>query len=212
MIRLYVKREPIPDNSEFPRIRPQLRSYEFPEYAIQWSGFSERVKHIRNDIRQGLEHGQLVRYRAPWTSNKEVAPNSLDLIFSQAVLEYVDSLHETYKAMSMWARPGAYASHVVDLSASYLSPICNGHWAYSDWEWRLARGRREVFLNRMPLTTHLACAADSGFDVLMLQKEYVHSSLDVTDLSSRFRALDSEDLRTRGVMLVLRKQRNGQSS
>jgi len=206
IVRMYMRKEPIPDNNEFPRMRPQLRSYEFPDYAIEWAGFSERVERIRSDIRTGLEHGRLVRYQAPWTSIAEIAPKSLDLIFSQAVLEYVVPADETYNAMSIWVKAGGYASHVIDLSAHYLSPFCNGHWAYSDWEWRLARGRREVFLNRMPLTTHLAYATNSGFDVLLLQKEYGSNALDVTDLSSQFRALNSEDLRTRGVMLVLRKR------
>ena len=30
LVQLYSEKEPIPDNSEFPRIRPQLESYEFP--------------------------------------------------------------------------------------------------------------------------------------------------------------------------------------
>src|SRR5713226_2093634 len=206
LVRLYSRKEPIPDSSEFPRMRPQLESYQFPDHAIDWTGFRERVERIRGEIVRGLGHGPMVTYRAPWISITEVAPNSLDLFFSQAVLEYAVPLEDAYRAMSTWLKPGGYSSHTINFSATYLSPFWNGHWAYSDWEWRLARGRREVFLNREPLNAHLGYARGFGFEVLLLNRDYSSSGLKVEELSPRFRTLNSEDLRTRGVMLVLRKR------
>jgi hypothetical protein len=47
--------------------------------------------------------------------------SSLDLVFSQAVLEHVDDPEETYKTMVAWLKPSGYASHVIDFSAHYLS-------------------------------------------------------------------------------------------
>lgn len=209
LVQLYIKKEPIPDNTEFPNIRPQLESYEFPDSAIEWTGFSERVARIRSEIRKGLDHGQIVTYRAPWTSIADVASKSLDLIFSQAVLEYVARVDEVYRAMSVWLKAGYYASHVIDLGAHGLSPYWNGHWAYSNREWRLARGRREIFLNREPLNTYLACAKKFGFEILLLKKDYRNDGLRVAQLSPRFQSLDAEDLQTRGAMLVLRKSVDG---
>ena len=109
LVRLYARKEPIPDNDEFLRVRPYLESYEFPDRAIEWTGFGERAELIRSEIRKSLDDGQMVTYRAPWTSIAEVAPNLLDLLFSQAVLEYVVRLEDTYRAMSMWLKPGRYA-------------------------------------------------------------------------------------------------------
>jgi hypothetical protein len=209
LVRLYSKKEPIPDNNEYPRIRPQLESYEFPDRAIDWTEFSERVARIRSEIRKGLDHGQTIRYQAPWTSIAEVAPKSLDLIFSQAVLEYVVPLAEVYKAMSVWLKSEGYASHVIDLSAHDLSPFWNGHWAYSDREWRMACGQREIFLNREPLSTYLACTEKSGFEILLLKKDYRNDGLKVVELSPRFQTLDAEDLQIRGAMMVLRKREHG---
>src|SRR5262249_52195406 len=145
LIRLFSRKERIPDNSEFPRIRPQLESYEFPDYAIDWTGFRERVEQVRSEIKKGFRHSQMVRYHAPWTAIADVASQSLDLIFSQAVLEYVAPLDEIYRAMYVWLKERHYASHVIDFSAHGLSPFWNGHWAYSNREWQMARGRREVF-------------------------------------------------------------------
>ena len=99
------------------------------------------------------------------TMFKIVAEASLDLIFSQAVLEHVDGLEETYRAMFAWLKPGGYASHVIDFTAHGRSPFWNGHWAYSDWEWELVRGKREFLLNREPLSTHLALVRNVGFEL-----------------------------------------------
>src|SRR5439155_10054119 len=125
----------------FPRVRPGLNSYDFPNHAIDWTDFTNRTKTIRSELEAGINSGQFVGYRAPWTSSDDIPAASLNLIFSQSVLQYADALEETYRAMCLWLRPGGYASHIIDLSAHYLSPFWNGHWAYSDWQWHLARGR-----------------------------------------------------------------------
>src|SRR5262249_44088460 len=135
-----------------------------------------------------------------------IALGSLDLIFSQAVLEHVDNLEETYQAMFAWLKPGGYASHVIDFSAHHLSPFWNGHWAYSDLQWRLARGRREFLLNREPLATHLARAKKAGFEVLLLKRDYAEGGIKAESLSHPFQLLDNEDARTRGAILILRKR------
>lgn len=130
----------------------------------------------------------------------------MELIFSQAVLEHVDDLDETYQAMFAWLKPGGYASHVIDFSAHHLSPFWNGHWAYSDWQWQLVRGQREFLLNRKPLTAHLASAAKAGFAVLLLKRDYAEGGIEAKRLSHEFQLLDNTDVRTRGAMLILRKQ------
>jgi len=205
LVRLYERREPIPDNSEFPRVSPRLKSYEFPVGLIEWTGFHKRTELIRADLEQGLDQGRMIHYQAPWNSVDDVAIGSLDLIFSQAVLEYASSLEEVYRAMSMWLKKGGYASHVVDFSAHGLSPFWNGHWAYSNREWRLARGCREVFLNRETISSHIACATRFGFEIKLLEKDYRTDGLNTAQLSSGFQALDPQDLQTRGAVMVLRK-------
>src|SRR5207247_6110985 len=162
---------------------------------------------MRHEIRK-VSNSHMVNYKAPWNPKSDATPNLLDLFLAQATLEYVFPLEETYNAISKWLKPGGHCSHTINFSASYLSPFWNGQWAYSDWQWRLARGRREFFLNREPLSTHLDLSRKFGFDVLLLKKEPGTVGLRITDLSRRFRTLASEDLSTRGAMLVLRKQLN----
>jgi hypothetical protein len=206
LVQLYSRADSIPDNREFPRLRPKLDSYTFPRHLIDISNFSDRAEKIRKDFSTGVKTSQFVTYRAPWTSPNDITPGSLDLIFSQAVLEHVDNLEETYQAMFAWLKPGGYASHVIDFSAHYLSPFWNGHWAYSDLQWKLVRGRREFLLNREPLSTHLTCAEKTGFEILAIDLARDEDGLDRKSLSQRFQGLDCNDARTRGAMLILRKR------
>jgi hypothetical protein len=205
LFSLYSHKEPIPDGTEFPRVRPRLETYEFPNHLVTWKDFFPKLELMRAELRAGLQCGQLIEYKAPWTSPNEIAPASLDLIFSQAVLEHVDSLEETYNAMSLWLKPGGYASHVIDFTAHGLSPYWNGHWAYSDWEWKSARGRREYLLNRQPLSRHLFCANQAGFEVVHAQRDHGERGLEQSALSQQFQILNDDDLRTRGAVLILRK-------
>jgi SAM-dependent methyltransferase len=205
LARMYADRESIPDSGEFPRLRPTLHAYAFPNHLINRTNFIERIEKIRHELRSGVNSGPFVRYCAPWMSTDQVATGSLDLVFSQAVLEHVDALEETYHAMFAWLRPGGYASHIIDFSAHHLSSFWNGHWAYTDWQWRLVRGCREFLLNRESLGTHLICATKAGFEVLFLKRDYGNHGLSVEALAPRFQGLDAEDLRTRGAVLILRR-------
>jgi SAM-dependent methyltransferase len=207
LIEMYCRKEAIPDNIEFPNLRPQLTTYDFPDHAVDWSGFGCRAERIRAELKKDLKDGRVVRYRAPWTSFEDIEEYSLDLFFSQAVLEYCAPLEPAYEAMSRWLKPGGYASHRISFAATYLSPFWNGHWAYTDWEWYLARGRREYFLNREPLSVHLAYSNKFGFETILLKADSHHMGLPVHTLASRFRSLDPEDLRTSGAYIIFRKRR-----
>jgi hypothetical protein len=205
LVQMYVGRERIPDHDEFPRVRPRLESYEFPNDAIDWADFPAKVNSIRDDLRTDLTSGRTVSYRAPWNLLDDTALESLDLIISQAVLEHVDAVEETHQAMFALLKRGGYASHNIDFSAHYLSPFWNGHWAYSDWEWKLVRGRREFLLNRKPLSEHIRHARKAGFEILLCEPEYDDRGLRRDALQARFQRLNEEDVRTRGVTLILRK-------
>ena len=206
LVTLYSNREPIPDDREFPRVRPKLASYCFPEHLVDWSEFDKRVGQIKAELRSRVRSGDVVNYIAPWRAVGEVRSASLDLIFSQSVLEYVSPLGGAFSAMATWLKPGGYGSHAIDFSAMYLSPYWNGHWAYSGWQWRLVRGRRDYFLNREPLGAHLACAEKAGMEILAVDKGLCDSGLGVGELSADFRRLGVEDRRTRGALVLFRRK------
>jgi hypothetical protein len=162
------------------------------------------VERIRVDLRRGVNRGDTIRYEAPWTPSS-VRKKSLDLVVSMGVLQSVDRLEEAYATTLQWLRPGGFASHWIALSACHLSPYWNGHWAYSDRQWNLVRGRREFTLNRRPLSSHLRIAAEAGFETLVADAIAGTDGLPREALAPGFRDMDPLDLSTRGVLLVLRR-------
>lgn len=211
LLLLYSRKERVPDGAEFPRVRPQIDSYELPSHLIDWTNLPVKAEEIRSQIRIGMNSSPLLAYKAPWMSLPQIDEASLDLIFSQAVLEHVDSLEETYRAMFAWLKPGGYASHVIDFKAHGRSPFWNGHWAYSDWQWKLVRGKREFLLNREPLSTHLILAKKVGFELLLTKRDQAPHGLDAPALAPRFRKMDGTDALTSGVLLVLQKPKSVQT-
>ena len=186
---------------------PMARLDRYPVEAIDWSRLPENREDLRAGIRAGVNNCERLRYQAPWTSPDVIEREALDLVFSEGVLQCIDDIDATYQAMSYWLKPGGFASHAIGCSAGGLSPYWNGHWAFSDLEWRLVRGGRKFLLNRMPASAHIRCAESAGFEVLTCDRVYYPDGLDTASLAPRFREMDQEDLRTSRIILLLRKLR-----
>jgi hypothetical protein len=160
---------------------------------------------VKAAVADGLRDQGDVAYQAPWTRTTHIRAGSLDLVYSQAVLQYVEDLPLMYRATFGWLKPGGFCSHATGLGANDMAPYWNGHWAYSEGEWRLARGRREYFLNREPLSVHLRLAREAGFEVLQADVQRDATGLSPDQLAPPFDRLDDEDRHASGVMVVLRK-------
>jgi len=193
LMKMYSQKERMSDDTEI------------PDDIVEWANVPMKAMEIRKQLRNGIIGGSLLGYRVPWTSMPHIDRASLDLIFSQAVLEHIDCLEETYRAMFAWLKPGGYASHVIDFGSHGRSPFWNGHWAYSDWQWKLVRGKREYLLNREPMSTHLSYARKVGFEVLLSRRNPAPPGLDIQKFASRFRQMDVDDAQTRGGFLILQK-------
>ena len=90
----------------------------------------------------------------------------MDWIFSQAVMEHVDDLAETYLACFRWLRLGGVMTHQIDFRCHNTAREWNGHWARPDLTWRLIRGGRPFLLNREPYSRHRGLMRTAGFEML----------------------------------------------
>ena len=108
----------------------------------------------------------MIRYQAPWTDPSSIPAGSVDLIFSQAVLEHVDDLDSVYAAMRRWLTPGGLMSHQIDFKCHRKADTWNGHWTYSDFAWKIVVGRRTYLLNRAPHSSHVALLEKNGFEIV----------------------------------------------
>jgi SAM-dependent methyltransferase len=206
LIELFRSRAPIPDEAEFPQASPKLRDYAFPAAILtpermQRSLASARLDEIRASMRNCTAGDSLIQYRAPWYSDQVLEPGSVDMIFSQAVLEHVDLLFEVYRCMCQWLAPGGFISHQIDLQCHGWAEEWNGHWTYSDLMWKLIRGKDSWLINREPASVHLAQMQNAGFRILRVGRDHRDSRITRTDLARRFRDMTDEDLRTSGVFV-----------
>jgi hypothetical protein len=118
------------------------------------------------------------------------------MLISQAVLEHVDDLASSYRAMRLWIKPDGLLSHTIDFRCHSTARAWSGHWRYSDRVWKLIRGRRSYLLNREPYSTHLRLLAENGFTVVGSETTEGAAETGRAQLAPRFSHLTDQDLTT----------------
>lgn len=200
LVALFENRTPIPNDIEMPGVYPKLEDYSFPHHILSSEilkiSLSEtRIQQLRHALSSNeFDVGNLISYAAPWNSSDLVAPASVDLLLSQAVLEHVNDIDVTYQAMQLWLKPGGIMSHRIDYTSHGITRDWFGHWTLLPWEWKLVRGRREYLINRKPHSVHLKSLAAKKFNILScvtthseqkaptedMRVDYAPSDIDIT--------------------------------
>lgn len=210
LVELFRERAPIPGEEEFPKVKPRLASYAFPSRILDDEHLEaaldpSRLAKIRSSIATPGKADSLVRYIVPWDDEDVIEDESVDYIYSQAVLSCVEDLSATYDAMHRWLKPDGCMSHVVDYTSHGMTRDWNGHWAIPDWTWKIMKGRRPFLINRLPHSRHLAFMRQHGFRLEFQSTTTVDTGLSRDDLQERFRSLDDTDLVTRDSFIFARK-------
>ncbi len=208
LVELFKQGQRIPDEREFPMLKPYLGSYEFPSHILTRERLEatlspERINIIRKallNVGLGDKSPIKISYVVPWYE-KSLKSESVDMIFSQAVLEHIDNLENTYRNLYHWLKPMGFMSHQIDFKSHKLSSDWNGHWAYSDFVWKLIVGKRPYLLNRQPFSTHIHLLRSLGFEVVCAITYRDHSGIQRKDLAPRFKYLSDEDLTISGAFI-----------
>lgn len=206
LVTLFKNRENIPGDDEFPSVKPYLEEYDFPadildENRLQHALEKSRLERIRASISDLQRKDSPIQYKVPWYDASILEKESADMIYSQAVLEHVDDLRNTYKSMHLWLKSTGYISHQIDFKCHETADEWNGHWAYSDLIWKLIRGKRPYWLNREPHSTHIAILREEGYRVVCDIKIESESSFTIDDLAPRFQSISNDDLTTSGAFI-----------
>lgn len=209
LVKLLSAQASIPSGGEFAEILPELNDYRFPskilnEIRLSQALATDRLSRLRAALSSNLATGP-IRYLAPMGRMHEIPKNSVDLIISQAVMEHIDQLEETYTECFRCLKPGGFMSHQIDLRCHDTAPEWNGHWKYADFTWRLMRGGRPWFINRKPCSTHIGLAIQTGFNIHAEIKQSARSIISRRQLAGRFKDLSESDITTAGVLIVASK-------
>ncbi|MFT3735715.1 MAG: methyltransferase domain-containing protein [Rhodocyclaceae bacterium] len=209
LVKLLADKVPIPSGGEFSEVQPTLNDYSFPAGILGESRLARSLDPSRiGKLRAALE-GELmtgpIRYLAPMGRMNEIPGQSVDFIVSQAVMEHVDKLEETYAECARCLKPGGFMSHQIDLRSHDTAPEWNGHWKYADFIWGLMRGGRPWFINRLPCSEHLRLIRLAGLNIGVQLAQTVTNEMTKQQLAKRFRTLSDSDLSTAGVLVLASK-------
>lgn len=207
LVTLFSACSRIPDSKEFPKVKPFLDNYDFPKWLScpDKSDLNQRAKNIAHTLLYPDAPEPIISYYSPETAENHIADNSVDFIFSQAVLEHVDKLEWVYGNCYKWLVPGGIMSHQIDFKSHGMSLEWNGHWTYSSFLWRMIKGRRPYLINRQPCSTHMRLMREAGFEILSIERHRRTSRLKPAQLSHDFYHLDADDLTTAGVYVIAKK-------
>ncbi len=213
LVDLFRNRSSVPDASDFPRVNPTMDNYLFPhgifsEKRMRNNLADERISRIRKEILH-LEKGKSDKLQSfvPWTTTASIPMESIDHLFSQAVLAYVEDLDMLYKKMNHWLKNKGTMSHTIDFSSHGITREWNGQWTFSKHEWELAHGNSQLVLNRAPRSTHHALNYSYGFEILMTRDVKRESKYLPDELHEAFKHLSVEDTRTFASFILSRKIR-----
>jgi len=215
LVTLFREKTPIPDDREFPEVKPQLDNYAFPSQIfsdefIKENLSDDRIESIRKVLTTGNDAADdiVIKYIVPWENYGGTYP-VVDLIISQAVLEHVDNLKRLYNVSYDILTPCGFVSHDIDFRSHGETYDWNGHWAIPDKKWKKIRGTRPYMINREPLSTHLRLLEESGFQVTSkvpcLGSACGMSSIQKKNLTGEFKKLSDEDFGTATCHVIAQK-------
>lgn len=212
LVELVQSRAAIPGEEEFPRVTPALPSYAFPHHILPESRLHnslspERIELLRSEIGNldTPEDNTMVKYFIPWNDHGVIEDNTVDFIYSQAVLQYVNDLDGTYKTMHKWLKPGGFMSHSIDFSSHGITDSWNGHWLFSDAEWKLIHANNKVILNRAPRSHHLDLTKKHHFEVVNKLDYRKKTTLSGRHFHKKYSNLSQEDIDTHVMVVQARK-------
>jgi len=214
LISLFKLREDIPDDNEFPKVYPRLRSYKFistilKERHLKNNLTDDRIERIKNDllnISNEMNERSSINYICPWFEPQVIKDETVDMVYSQAVLEHVDDLEFTYGSLFRWIKKGGYMSHQIDFKSHRITDEWNGHLSYSDFAWKLIRGNRPYLINRQLLSTHVKLQEKIGFRVISIIPVKGIGGLTRHQLSRRYRNISEEDFTTSSAHIISKKE------
>ena len=209
LITMFRNRENIPDNVEFPNLRPYLDNYDFPHYILNEQRLDESLEQDRiESIRQALIHvgeqddgGIAISYYVPWDDINVIKEGSVDMVFTQGVMQLIEKLPHAYEMLSRWLKPNGYMSHQMDFTAFRASDKWNGYWSYSNLLWRLIKGNRQNLVNREPHSSHIKLMEKYNFKIVCDNTIENMSGIDRSELAPQFKNLSDIDMYTSGAFI-----------
>ncbi len=208
---LFINRNKIPEGLKYNNVKPFLESYEFPHKILDDEyleaqldskrlGVIENVLNLMNCSKNSVNY--IVGYNA-----ESIPQESCDLIVSQAALEHVMNIDETYKWMAKWLKSGGLVSLQIDFKSHGTSLDWNGHWLYTEDQWGIVMDSKTFRnINRLPFSQHMKKLVSSGFEIKHIRVVESDSKLKRRHLAEHWRDIvTDDDLRIESAYILAKK-------
>jgi len=146
-----------------------------------------------------------ISYIVPWEDESVLPPESANLVLSQSVMEHVNDIENAYHICANWLKPGGWLSHQMDFRSHGLTPEWNGHWAFSDFWWKVVIGRKPFLINRRPFSQHLSLLQKTNLKIVSAQQKHRQDGLKVKSLASPWSELTNDDVTCSGALIQAQK-------
>lgn len=211
LVELFKTKSRIPGNDQFQKIKPELEDYEFPNHILTDEVLSESLNKKRLDaIRSEIldidnPNNTFIKCHIPWKSSNIIKNGTLDFIYSQSVLQYIEDMNFTFDVMKNWLKPKGLMSHSIDLSSIGITKKWNGHWTFNDLEWNVLKNDRQIIINRKPLSYYYKQHENFELKILMCFSTEKENTLNKNNLNSKFKNFSEKDLVTSDVYFLSEK-------
>jgi len=213
LVELFTTRRRPPNAADFPRYADLLDARGFPSAVLPDSMLGQalgrtRIATLRRAVEQFARTGAapgVIHYYAPWQAHESHCLASADMIMAHAVWQHVRTLPEFFSKVRAVAKPGAYITSQSSYDSHGITHEWNGHWGCSHTLWKLALGRKDFLINRMPHSAVLSMLSRHGFEVVGDLHERRPSGIPRAALNDEWQWLTDEDLETRCAFIVSRR-------
>jgi len=150
-----------------------------------------------------------IDYRLCDAANIPLENSSIDIVFTNAVLEHIHDIRKAISEISRVTKLGGFGFHQIDLRDHFVKTKPLRLLQYSDLLWNLMTSNRPGYTNRLRLPDYLKLFKSHRFTVkkLAITREY-DGDLTNLKIAKKFRSYSFEDLRVLTFWILL--QRSGQ--
>jgi SAM-dependent methyltransferase len=147
-----------------------------------------------------------MEYRVGDTAALPVDNDTIDLIFSNAVLEHVHNIKATVGEFTRVTRTEGIGIHEIDLRDHFFQQTPLRLLQYQDWLWNLMSWYRPGYTNRLRLSDYVDLFENSGLYVQqkLVTKRYT-GVLDEVKLSNKFKRYSLDELAVLTFWLTVKK-------
>lgn len=166
----------------------------------------ERIAAIRDALRHPERDGTIaVRQVAPWSDERVIEKNSMDLIYSHSVLEHVVDVPGVLRCCAAWLREDGWMSHQVDFTSHGVTKAWNGHWQYPEWLWKIIVGGRPFLINRHSASAQIRMLEAAGFQTVSQMRNYRVDGMSRSELSAPWKDMSDDEVSCSDLFVQARK-------